>query len=72
MARPDTEYLVLDQCVSTTNVKRYLNYIRDLKVIIVDRDPRDVYIQAMRNGDHVLPHDPLFVCKAISRYAAND
>ena len=63
MARPDTEYLVLDQCVSTTNVKRYLNYIRDLKVIIVDRDPRDVYIQAMRDGDHVLPHDPLLFAK---------
>ena len=45
------------------NVKRYLNYIRDLKVIIVDRDPRDVYIQAMRDGDHVLPHDPLLFAK---------
>lgn len=24
---------------------------------------RDVYIQAMRDGDHVLPHDPLLFAK---------
>lgn len=58
MKKADTEYLVLDQCVSTTNIKRYLNYIQDLKVIIVDRDPRDVYIQGTSAGTHVLPHDP--------------
>lgn len=63
MARTDTEYLVLDQCVSTTNIKRYLNYIRNLKVIIVDRDPRDVYIQGTKAGTHVLPHDPFLFAK---------
>lgn len=63
MKKSDTEFLVLDQCVSTTNIKRYLNYIQDLKVIIVDRDPRDVYIQGMNAKTHVLPHDPLLFSK---------
>jgi len=53
-----TEYIVLDQCVSTTNISRYLNYIDDLKVIIVDRDPRDLFIQGIRGNTHVLPHNP--------------
>lgn len=56
----ETEYVVLDQCVSTTNIQRYLNYINDLKIIIVDRDPRDLYIDCIRSGDHVLPHNPHF------------
>lgn len=58
IADTNTDYVVLDQCVPTTNIKRYLNYISDLKVIIVDRDPRDLYIQGTRGGTHVLPHDP--------------
>ncbi|MEW8956835.1 sulfotransferase [Clostridium sp.] len=38
------KYLALDQLVSPFNVKRYLNYYSDIKVIVVDRDPRDLYI----------------------------
>lgn len=58
ICKDGTDYIVLDQCVSTTNIARYLNYINDLKVIIVDRDPRDLYIQGTRGRTHVLPHDP--------------
>ena len=61
--REGTDYIVLDQCVSTTNISRYLNYIADLKVIIVDRDPRDLYIQGTRANTHVLPHDPVLFAK---------
>lgn len=50
------EYVVLDQVVSPQNVNRYLRYITDLKVIVVDRDPRDVFINdVIRNKDYVLP-----------------
>lgn len=38
------EYLVADQLVPPTNIDRYLNYFDDIKVIVVDRDPRDLYI----------------------------
>jgi hypothetical protein len=36
--------LILDQLVPTTNIKRYFNYVDNLKVIVVDRDPRDLYL----------------------------
>ncbi len=50
--------MILDQCIPTTNISRYLNYIDDLKVVLVDRDPRDVYIEEQHIDDHVLPTDP--------------
>ena len=38
------QHLVFDQLVPTTNIKRYFNYVDNLKVILVDRDPRDLYL----------------------------
>lgn len=38
------EYLMLDQLVPSYNYSRYLNYFDNLKVIQVDRDPRDLYL----------------------------
>lgn len=38
------ENLIFDQLVPATNINRYLNYFNDIKVIVVDRDPRDLYI----------------------------
>lgn len=61
--RENKEYVVLDQAVSPQNVNRYLRYISDLQVIIVERDPRDVYINdIVRNGDFVLPKDVKKFC----------
>ncbi|MBL4932623.1 sulfotransferase family protein [Clostridium paridis] len=37
------EYIVMDQLVPPTNTDRYLNYFEDIKIICVDRDPRDLY-----------------------------
>jgi hypothetical protein len=52
------EFIVLDQAVSPQNLSRYLRYITELKVIIVDRDPRDVYINdVIINDDFTLPKD---------------
>lgn len=38
------EYIALDQLVPAVNIQRYLNYFSNIKVIVVDRDPRDLYI----------------------------
>lgn len=38
------EYLVFDQLVPSANISRYFNYYRAMKVIVVDRDPRDIFI----------------------------
>lgn len=38
------EYVQLDQLVPSNNYKRYLKYFNNLKIIEVDRDPRDMYI----------------------------
>lgn len=51
-------YFMLDQLIPTSNIPRYLQYVDSLKVIIVDRDPRDVLIQNIIVNDHVLPKDP--------------
>lgn len=42
------KFLVLDQFLSDTeyDLKKYSNYISNLKTIMVYRDPRDVYMTA--------------------------
>ncbi len=37
------DYLVVDQLVPPSNTMRYVRYFNNLKVICVDRDPRDIY-----------------------------
>ena len=68
------DFVVLDQLISPANPARYARYVDDLKTIIVDRDPRDVYIHQLNHKDHVLPVDPMQFCtvyrdnrKAVSR-----
>lgn len=38
------EFVLLDQLVPPSNIKRYSRYIENLKVIVMDRDPRDIYL----------------------------
>lgn len=38
------EKIILDQLVPSSDINSYLNYFKDLRVIVVDRDPRDLYI----------------------------
>lgn len=38
------EFIMVDQLVPPTNINRYLKYFNDIKVIVVDRDPRDIYL----------------------------
>lgn len=52
------EYVVLNQFTSSHNPMRDLRYVNDMKVIIVDRDPRDLYVHNVSLKDHRLPSDP--------------
>ncbi|MFR2839546.1 MAG: hypothetical protein ACLTBU_10660 [Zhenhengia sp.] len=36
--------IIVDQIVPPSNVNRYLRYFNDIKVFVVDRDPRDIYL----------------------------
>lgn len=36
--------IIVDQIVPASNVNHYLRYFNDIKVFVVDRDPRDIYI----------------------------
>lgn len=42
--KENKEYLVLDQLIPPLNVKKYMKYFDNIKIIIVDRDPRDLYV----------------------------
>ncbi len=56
------EFIMLDQFIGSNNPERYLRYVDDLKAIIVDRDPRDVYISRVKVNDRVIPKDPHQFC----------
>lgn len=36
--------VMVDQIVPSTNLKRFLRYFDDIKVVVVDRDPRDLFV----------------------------
>jgi hypothetical protein len=38
------KFIAIDQLVPSINTNRYFNYIDNLKVIVVDRDPRDLFL----------------------------
>lgn len=38
------ENIIVDQIVPPSNLKRYIRYFNDIKVFVVDRDPRDIYL----------------------------
>jgi hypothetical protein len=43
------KYLYFDQLVPPTNINRYFRYFDDLRVVVVDRDPRDLYLDNLLN-----------------------
>lgn len=53
-----SEYIIMDQLVHPNNIPRYLRYVNDLKIVVVDRDPRDIYIEQILFEEHTLPKDP--------------
>ena len=52
------EFVMVDQLVPPSNTSHYLSFFSDIKVICVDRDPRDLYILEREywNGT-IIPHD---------------
>ena len=40
----ETDFIALDQLVPPENTNEFLKYFDDLKIIVVDRDPRDLYL----------------------------
>lgn len=59
------EFLEVDQLVSSSNINRMLRYFEDeIFVVVVDRDPRDVYLlNKYCWNDHVAPRDPDLFCE---------
>lgn len=50
--------LMVDQLVPPSEIWRYLPFFDDIRVIVVDRDPRDLYIlEKFRWRCHVIPTD---------------
>ncbi len=60
--KENKEFIMLDQFIGANNPSRYLRYANDLKAIIVDRDPRDLYISRIKVRDRLLPSDPHEFC----------
>lgn len=56
--------IMVDQIVPPTNLNRYLRYFNDIKVAVVDRDPRDIFVlekYVWRDG--IIPSDVELFCK---------
>lgn len=67
--------VVIDQIVPSTNLSRYLRYFNDIDVIIVDRDPRDIYcLEKHVWKDGMIPTDVETFCKwfKYTRYHRED
>mgnify|MGYP003978271425 FL=1 len=50
--------ILLDQAISISSVEQSMKYFDNLKLIIVDRDPRDVYVDMIK-GKFLLSYDIL-------------
>ncbi|MEY8735986.1 hypothetical protein AB9M75_01755 [Lactobacillus sp. AN1001] len=58
------DMLMVDQIVPPTNIERYSRYFKDIQVICVDRDPRDIYIlESYFWRDGVIPRNVSDFCK---------
>ena len=49
-------FLAIDQLVPSNKICRYFNYVSNLKVFLVDRDPRDLYLLNKRNWNNSAPY----------------
>lgn len=65
-ANPELKPIILtDQILPSTNIKRHMRYFDDnIQCIIVDRDPRDIYLfSKYENDDKIVPHDINLFCE---------
>lgn len=57
-------YLVVDQALPPSDIKRYVNFFDDIKVVVVERDPRDVFmLEKYIRKEQVIPTDAMDFCK---------
>ena len=58
MTHIDAEKILIDQFFPASDISVYFNYAPDTKVIIVDRDPRDMYVLNKSSwGEPYIPSD---------------
>lgn len=58
------EYVMVDQLVPSSNLPRYIRYFNNIKVFVVDRDPRDIYtLERMYWKGSIIPHDVNDFCE---------
>lgn len=57
--------IMFDQLVPPSNIQRYNRYVENLKILIVDRDPRDIYLleKEVWHGTIVPVDDVVNFCK---------
>lgn len=56
--RHEYEYLMFDQLMPPANISKYERYFDSIKTIVVDRDPRDYYLEnVLRWGERWVPKD---------------
>ena len=63
----DGGFIILDQAVSPNNTQVIHKYFKKAKMIVVDRDPRDMYIDEILHREML--DDDLSSCEAGIRYA---
>ncbi len=56
--KTERDFLFVNQVVPPSNIDRFINYFEDMKVVIVERDPRDLYIASKEQlKEGVIPDD---------------
>ena len=48
MKKNNIKTLILDQTISVTDIESSMKYFQDMKLIVVDRDPRDIYVDLVK------------------------
>lgn len=61
--KDNKEIIMADQLVPPTNVDSYLRYFDDIKVVCVDRDPRDVFVLEKIWNGAIVPRKVDEFCK---------
>lgn len=57
-------YVLFDQLLPSTNIQHHMRYFNNIRVFVVDRDPRDLYLLAKYEwNDRVVPRDIDIFCK---------
>ncbi len=66
--KDNKEFVMADQLVPPSNLDRYFRYFNNLKVFVVDRDPRDLYLleKLYWNGSIIPCYDIKLFCQWFS------